>query len=192
MTSFDLHSVNGNEGGLFQLKISRGHGMLRDRRAQSIVWGFLAIMVFISTASGLIDVYRLYAARNWAYSVAQEAAMAGASRGRDWSSIIGGGDIRLNTTTAKSEAQQLVAAEMAARGITQYVMDIQVLPDASGGNIAGYPPHSVRLGTNMGNWSSNEPAVGVYLEIPVNWVMLDMLNSQSKTVRVFASAGVAQ
>jgi hypothetical protein len=118
--------------------------------------------------------------------------MVGASRGRDWSSITGGGDIRLNSTIAQTEAQKLIAAEMAARGISQYVMDVRVLSDAAGGNISGYPPRSVRLGTGLGNWSSNEPAVGVYLEVPVSWVMLDMLNSQVKTVRVFAAAGVAQ
>jgi hypothetical protein len=44
----------------------------------------------------------------------------------------------------------------------------------------------------MGSWSSDEPAVGVYLEVPVNWVMLDMLSTSLKTVRVFAAAGVAQ
>ena len=176
----------------FPLIASDGRGMIRDRKAQSVVWGFLAMMVFIAVASGLVDVYRLYAARNWVYSVAQEAAMAGASRGRDWSSIIGGGDIRLNATTAQDEAQRLIAAEMSARGISHYVMDIRILPDSTGGSIAGYPPRPVRLGSGMGNWSSNEPAVGVYLEVPVSWVMLDMLNSQAKTVRVFASAGVAQ
>ena len=91
--------------------------MIRDRKAQSMVWGFLAMLIFIVVSSGLVDIYRLYAARNWAYSVAQEAAMAGASRGRDWSSILGGGDMRLNAVVAKDEAQKLVVAEMSARGI---------------------------------------------------------------------------
>lgn len=171
---------------------SNGKGMIQDRKAQSVVWGFLAMMVFVAVAAGLVDIYRQYAARNWAYGVAQEAAMAGASRGRDWNSISGGGDMRLNTVVATDEAQKLVVAEMSARGISQYVLDVRVLPDPSGGSIAGYPPNPVRLGTGMGNWGSNEPAVGVYLEVPVNWLMLDMVNTQVKTVRVFAAAGVAQ
>jgi hypothetical protein len=50
----------------FPSRTFHGHGMLCDRKAQSAVWGFLVMMVFIATASGLIDVYRLYAARNWA------------------------------------------------------------------------------------------------------------------------------
>jgi len=156
------------------------------------VWGFLAMLVFIAVASGLVDIYRLYAARNWAYSVAQEAAMAGASRGRDWNSVGGDGNIGLNAATAQTEAQTLVMEEMAARGISDYEMDVRVLPDADGGSVSGYPPEKVRLGEGLGNWNSNEPAVGVYLEVPVNWLMLDQLNIQEKVVCVFAAAGVAQ
>ena len=174
------------------LTSSNEKGMIQDRKAQSVVWGFLAMLVFVAVAAGLVDIYRLYAARNWAYGVAQEAAMAGASRGRDWSSISSGGDMRLNAVVAKEETQKLVVAEMSARGISQYILDVRVLPDPTGGSVAGYPLHPVRLGTGMGNWSSNEPAVGVYLEVPVNWLMLDLVNAQVKTVRVFAAAGVAQ
>ena len=171
---------------------SQGDGMIRDRKAQSVVWGFLAIMIFVAVAAGLVDVYRLYAARNWAYGVAQEAALTGASLGRDWSSVTGGGTMHLNAATAKDEAQKLVAAEMAARGIFQYSMDVRVLPDAGGGSVSGYPPTPVRLGSGLGNWSSDEPAVGVYLEVPVNWLVLDMFNTQVKTVRIFSAAGVGQ
>ena len=118
--------------------------------------------------------------------------MTGVSKGRDWSSVTDGGGIRLDPVAAKNEAQNLVMAEMATRGITGYVMDVRVLPDSFGGAIAAYPPRPVRLGSGMGNWSSDEPAVGVYLEVPVQWVLLDILNTQVKTVRVFAAAGVAQ
>jgi hypothetical protein len=166
--------------------------MTWDRRAQSAVWGVLAMLVFIAVAAGLVDIYRLYAARNWAYSVAQEAAMAGASRGRDWSSLTSDGAIRLDAANAKAEAEQIVQKEMAARGVTGYLADIRVLPEATGGSLAGFPPRPVRLGTGMGEWSSNEPAVGVYLEVPVSWLMLDMLNTSLKSVHVFAAAGVAQ
>ena len=168
------------------------HGLLFDRRAQSAVWGLLTILVLVAVAGSLVDIYRLFAARNWAYSVAQEAALAGASRGRDWSAVTNGGKIRLNPTTAQSEAQNLVATEMSVRGLSRYVLDVRVLPDPTGGSISGYPLSPVRLGTGLGNWSSSEPAVGVYLEVPVSWLMLDVLGNQPKTVRVFASAGVAQ
>jgi hypothetical protein len=166
--------------------------MIWERKAQSAVWGVVAMLVFIAIAAGLVDIYRLYAARNWAYAVAQEAAMAGASRGRDWTALLSDGAIRLNAANAQTEAEQIVQQEMAARGITGYVAEVRVLPDAAGGSIAGFRPRPVRLGAGMGSWSSDEPAVGVYLEVPVNWVMLDMLSTSLKTVRVFSAAGVAQ
>ncbi len=166
--------------------------MITNRRAQAAIWGVLTVLVFIAMAAGLVDIYRLYAARNWAYAVAQEAAMAGASRGRDWSMLVSGGAMQLNAPTAQSEAQQIVQKEMAARRVTGYVVDIQVLPNATGGSIAGFPPRPVRLGSGMGNWSSDEPAVGVYLEVPVSWLMLDMLDTSLRSVHVFAAAGVAQ
>ena len=62
--------------------------MVTERKAQSAVWGLLSILVLVVIAGGLVDIYRLYAARNWAYSVAQEAALAGASRGRDWDCLL--------------------------------------------------------------------------------------------------------
>lgn len=166
--------------------------MIRERSGQSAVWGVVAMLVFIAVAAGLVDIYRLYAARNWAYAVAQEAAMAGASRGRDWSTLVSDGAMRLDAASAQLEAQQVLQKEMAARGVTGYLADIRALPDATGGSIAGYPPRPVRLGAGMGNWSSDEPAVGVYLEMPVNWLMLDMLDTSLKSVHVFAAAGVAQ
>ena len=172
--------------------LSSFNGLLVDRKAQSAVWGLLAILVLVAIAGGLVDIYRLYAARNWAYSVAQEAAMAGTSRGREWSAVTSGGKIRLVSATAQSEAQGLVATEMANRGISQYVVDVRVLSAPTGGSIAGYPPSPVRLGTSLGSWSSSEPAVGVYLEVPVSWLVLDVFGNQPKTVHVFASAGVAQ
>jgi len=166
--------------------------VIGDRRAQSVVWGFLSMLVFIALAAGLVDIYRLFAARNWAYTVAQEAAMAGASRGRDWSSLMVDGNIRLDPVISNEAAQTLLAAAMLDRGIDTYVHDVRVLPDPGGGAIAGYPPRPVRLGSVMGNWNSDEHAVGVYQEVPVNWLLLDMLNLQEKTVRVFAAAGVGQ
>jgi hypothetical protein len=167
-------------------------GMLSDRRGQSVVWGFLCMLIFIAVSAGLIDIYRLYAARNWAYSVAQEAALSGVSRGRDWSSVSAGGKMRLDALSAHSEAQNLVIAEMTVRGLNRYVVDVRVLPDPNGGSISGYPPNPVRLGPSLANWSSSEPAVGVYLEVPVDWLVLDVLGSQPKSVRVFAAAGVGQ
>jgi len=141
---------------------------------------------------GLVDIYRLYAARNWAYSVAQEAALAGASRGRDWSAVLNTGFIELDQAVASREAEIVINSAMQARGITGYVASIRVLPDPFGGTVSGFPPRPVRLGEALSDWSSNEPAVGVYLEVPVQWTILNSFGIDLKAVRVFAAAGVAQ
>jgi hypothetical protein len=166
-------------------------GMISDRRGQSVVWGFLCMLIFIAVSAGLIDIFRLYAARNWAYSVAQEAALAGVSKGRDWSSVSSSG-MRLNASLAQSQATAIVNSAMVQRGVSGYSLDVRVLADIGGGSVTGYPPKAVRLGNGLGNWSSNEPAVGVYLQVPVKWLLLDGLNISAKTVSVFAAAGVAQ
>ncbi len=167
-------------------------GMVRDRAAQSAVWGLIAILFLVLVASGLVDIYRLYSVRNWAYSVAQEAAMTGASRGRDWSAVKTSAEIRLNADTAQNEANQIVRVELSARGISGYSADIRVLPNPGGGEMPDYPPNPVRLGLGRGSWSSNQPSIGVYLSLPVNWLILDHLGIIPKTVNVFASAGVAE
>lgn len=167
--------------------------MIHDRKAQSAVYGFLIFLVLLLAAAGLVDIYRLLEARSWAYQVAQEASLAGASRGRDWAYVAtSGGQIRLDQTTAYDTAVQIVQAEMAHRGITAYSMDVRVLPDPGGGTIANYPPVPVRLGTALGDWTTGEPSVGVYLAVPVDWVMLDIFGIVGKGVNVFGSAGVAQ
>jgi hypothetical protein len=48
------------------------------------------------------------------------------------------------------------------------------------------------LGDGLSDWSSNEPAVGVYLEVPIQWTILNIFGIEMKTVRAFASAGVVQ
>jgi hypothetical protein len=176
----------------FQLNTFSGNGMVTDRKAQSAVWGLLSILVLVILAGGLVDIYRLYAARNWAYSVAQEAALAGASRGREWNGIFTDGTVRLDEDVASEAAQQIVQSAMQIRGITGYQVLIYVLPEPTGGTIAGFPPRPVRLGEGLRDWSSDEPAVGVYLEVPVQWTILSSFGIDQKEVRVFAAAGVAQ
>ena len=166
--------------------------MITDRKAQTAVWALLVTLLFIAVAGGLVDIYRLFAARNWAYAVAQEAALAGVSKGRDWVSITTSGDIRLVEAIARSTAESLVMAEMIERGISGYSLDVRILPNSDGGTISGYPPRPVRLGGNLGSWSSDEPAVGVYVEMPVNWLLLDRIGIAEKTVAAFAAAGVSR
>lgn len=165
--------------------------MIQDRKGQAAAWGFLAMLVFIAISAGLVDLYRLYEARNWGYRMAQEAALTGASKGRDWAAILSTGQIRLQENAARDEAVRLAQAELAARGISTFLLDVRVLPEMTGGTISAYPPRPVRLGHGLGNWTSNEPAVGVYLSFPVDWLLLDRIGVVNKNVSVFAAAGVA-
>lgn len=167
-------------------------GMINDRKAQAAVWGLLTILILVIIAGGLVDIYRLFAARNWALSVAQEAAMIGASRGRDWNAVSNDGFIQLDSAVAASEAQNVITSAMQIRRISGYSVDTRVLPDPFGGMISGFPPRPVRLGETLGNWSSDELAVGVYLEVPMDWTLLDVFGIVPKEIRVFASAGVVQ
>ena len=166
--------------------------MTGDRKAQAALWGFLAMLALIAIAAGLVDLYRLFAARNWGYAVAQEAALLGASKGRDWVAFAAGGLARLDVAAAQAEAEGLARAELAQRGIAAYQLDVRVLPEPDGGMIPNFPPHPVRLGQGLGAWSSDEPAVGVYLSFPVEWLLLDQIGIAQKSVSVFAAAGVTQ
>jgi hypothetical protein len=170
--------------------------MIHDRRAQSAMWGLLLFLVLILAAGVVVDVYELFTIRNWAYSVAQEAALSGVSRGRDWATGTvpnGGGSpaFALVSAAARTEALTVVASEMAVRGVVGYQVDVRILADSGGGTTPGYPPHPVRLG-GSGDWSSAEPAVGVYLEVPVQLQLLNFLGLGVQTVHVFAAAGVHQ
>jgi hypothetical protein len=166
--------------------------MIRDHQAQSAVLGIFLVLCFTLLAGGLVDIYRAYAARTWAYSVAQEAALAGASQGRDWDSLSSTGEMRLNETVAITSAESIVQMEMTQRHISSYSMLVQVIPDPAGGEIREFPPRPVRLGSGKGDWKTDEPAVGVFLSVPVDWVLLDSFGILEPTVSVFASAGVAQ
>jgi hypothetical protein len=167
-------------------------GMLQDRRAQSAVMGILILLVLLLLTAGLVDLYRAFAARTWAYSVAQEAALIGVSSARDWETLSTTGEMRLNEAVAIQSAGETVMTEMATRRITDYELIIRVLPEPNGGRFENFPPRPVRLGTGKGDWETNEPAVGVYLQVPVDWVLLDTFGIPEKSVSVFASAGVAQ
>ena len=118
--------------------------------------------------------------------------MAGVSRGRDWTAVASSGWMQLDAALAQSEAQAVIASAMRVREIHGYSVDIQVLPDPFGGSILAFPPRPVRIGEALGDWSSAEPAVGVYLEVPVAWTLLDLFGMLPQEVRVFASAGVVQ
>ena len=170
----------------------------QKQRGQVAVLSALLIMIFVMLAAGLVDAYTLQEARNWGYQAAQQAALAGVSQGRDWASLNpppctgGPAPIRLTSSTAQNAATTLLQQEMALRGISGYTYDVRVFPDYAGGSVSGYPPLATRLGAGRGNWSSGEPAVGVYLSFPVSTFLLSFVGRPTVQVNVFASASVHQ
>jgi hypothetical protein len=168
------------------------------QRGQVAVQAAVLILLFVLLASALVDTYTLLEARLWGYQAAQQAALAGVSQGRDWEGLSsppctgGPAPIGLVAASAQSAASTLLDQELALRGVTGYSFDIRVLPDITGGAVTGFPPSSVRLGNGRGSWTSNEPAVGVYLSFPVSTFLLSFVGRPTVQIHVFASAGVVQ
>ena len=89
-------------------------------------------MLFCLLAAALVDAYSLLEARNWGYQAAQQAALAGVSQGRDWSSLAsppctgGPAPIQLDGATAQTAATLFLKQEMNQRGIYLYASDSTV------------------------------------------------------------------
>jgi len=168
------------------------------QRGQVAVLAVLLVMLFFLLACVLVDGYELVEARNWGYQVVQQAALAGVSQGRDWSSLAtppcsgGPAPIQLDAEPAMAASENILRQEMALRDISGYSFSIHVLPGYSGGTVAGFPPIPVRLGAGRGSWSASEPSVGVYLSFPVSTFLMSFVGRPTVWVEVFASASVHQ
>jgi len=163
--------------------------MIRDRRGQALALGIFLLLVLFMMGSVALDLYYLFETRNWAYGVAQNAALIGASRGRDFENVLTNGAIRIDESVATDTAESIVQAEMEERDFvpSAFALNVRVLPDAAGGMIAGYPPRDVRFGDARGDWSTTEAAVGVYMEVPVEMFILSIFGLDIKHVYVFAA-----
>jgi len=163
---------------------------LADARGAATLWGAMASLVLILAAAAVLDVYRLSATRDWAYQVASDAALRGVSRGRDFASLTGTGVMSLDEGAAVYEAMSAASAALAEKGMSSYVLDARALPQ--GGIIYGFPPVPRASQSGEGNWSSPEPAVGVYLEVPVPVVFFGWVNgAKVVSVHAFAAAALA-
>lgn len=166
-------------------------GILNDRRGSFAAWGAFAIILFSLLAAGVLDVWRLQETRHFADRVALDAALRGASQGRDWNYYYATGQIALDPNTARTAALATVQAAMSRARIAVYTCDVRVLPNQGGGSIPNYPPVPGAGIREMGTWTSTEPAVGVYLEIPVQTFFFGWVNGASSiSVHAFAAAGV--
>ena len=68
-------------------------------------------------------------------------------------------------------------------GLSGYTLRVEVLNAPGGGSLADFPPART--------WSDTEPAVGIYMEVPVETVFMQAVNGGGPVVlHVFAAAGV--
>jgi len=153
-------------------------------------------MLFVGLASALVDVYVLLEARNWGYQAAQQAALAGVSKGRNWSGMTSDRSclepMRLNVNTARITAEDILQKEMSLNSVSDYDFDVRVLSDPRGGSVADFPPETVRLGSGRGTWSANEPSVGIYLSFPVQTFFMAFFGRSEVQIEVFAASSVRQ
>lgn len=165
---------------------------LWEERGQASVAGIMATLILILITAGLVDLYRFQEVRSWAYQAASDAALAGAGSGRDYGRFMATGVISLDEEVAIQAARERIQEEMAARGITGYLVEIRALPGPEGGVIPGYPPVPRASQWNVSSWSEGEPSVGVFLIIPVETYLFGLINGNRPIeVHVFAAAGVA-
>jgi hypothetical protein len=180
------------------------------RRGQLSVLAAVLILMFVLVTCGLIDVYHAEETRNWAYRVAQQAAMAGVSKGRNWDLVqatpdpavptpdAGKGEcadaplMDLNSDDAYVAARGRLVQEMEFRGVTGYAYDIRVISSALGGFEPGFPPDAVRLGEARGHWQTSRPAVGVYLAFSTDTFLLSFIGIRQIPIYVFSAAEVVQ
>jgi hypothetical protein len=167
-------------------------GLRTSESGQVTVLGLLFLLTFVLLTAALVDIYTIFEARDWGYQVSQQAALAGVSVGRDWSGVtvpdgscVGPGPVTLKTATAQNTAVDYLNREMALRGLSTYTYDVRVLPDYDGGSMSGYPPTPVRLGSGLGNWSTDEPAVAVFLSFPVSTFLLSLVSSGYSSDHLF-------
>ena len=166
--------------------------MRKTQRGQTTIAAALLVMVLLLVAAGLTDTYILLETRAWARRVAEDAAVVGASAGRDWDGFVANGEMTLIQATAYTAALDALQDGLDQRGMTAYAADVRVLPNSGGGTITGYPPLERADMFGSSDWTANEPAVGVYLSLPVETVFFGLVNGgQPVEAHVFAAAGVA-
>lgn len=166
----------------------------RDARGNASIAGLFLVLIVSVLAGALVDVYRLQDVRTFAYSVANDAALRGVSRGRDWAQFTATGEMSLDPYRATDTAQETLEVLMAARGLPQFQYQIGVIPDPAGGSFT-LPPACVARASLWGSttWTETRPAVGVCLQIGVPTILFGLVNGgQPITVNAFAAAGVSE
>jgi len=168
--------------------------MWLDERGSASVAGLFFTLILMVLAAAIVDVYRLEDTRTFAYGAANDAALRGASFGRDWNQYMATGRMSLDPSAATNAAQNAIAPAMQTRGITSYQYQIGVIPNPGGGTSNLPTPCVARANLwNTTTWTETQPAVGVCVEIQVPTVLFGLINgNQPVTVNAFAAAGVVE
>jgi hypothetical protein len=165
---------------------------MRDERGQAAVASVLLVVILIFIAGGAVDVYRLQEARSWSYRTAEAAALVGVTLGLDFSAVYTDGRVRVDPGVGYANAEQVLVESLAHRGVSGYTYDIRVA-EWGGEIFPDYPPVGRADLWGVSGWTPSEPAVGVYLEVPVRTYILGLVNGNSPImVHVFAAAGVGE
>ena len=149
------------------------------------------MLSLILVAAGLLDVYRLQEARDWAYRAAEAAAVSGAAQGRDFSTVYHDGQVRIDPVLGQAAAEQTLQLELAQRGLSGATYQIEV-SEWGGDAFAGYPPLARADLWNSSDWTPAEPAVGVYVDVPVPTFLLGLVQLHGVHVHAFAVAGLGE
>jgi hypothetical protein len=157
---------------------------------QMVVAAVLLVATVILVAGAIVDVYRLQETRSWAYRAAEAAALAGAASGRDLGAVYTTGQPRIDPAAGHDAAEQALQEALARRGVAGATYRVEVLE--WGGTVAGFPPVPRADMWGLPDWTSPEPAVGVYLTLPVETFLLGLVTGDEPvTVHAFAAAGVS-
>jgi hypothetical protein len=168
--------------------------MIQNERGSATVAGLFFTLILTVLAAAIVDVYRLQDTRTFAYSAANDAALRGASFGRDWTEFGETGQMSLDSNAASSAAQSALADAMQRRGIADYASQVQVMPNPGGG-LSTLPASCAARASlwNTNTWTETQPAVGVCVQIQVPTILFGLVNgNQPVTVNAFAAAGVVE
>jgi len=168
--------------------------MARDERGSASVAGLFFTLILMVLAAAIVDVYRIQDTRTFAYSAANDAALRGASFGRDWDQFTAMGVMYLDPYVATDAAQNALESVMQARGITNFQYQIGVIPNPGGGTFNLPAPCVSRASLwNTTTWTETRPAVGVCVQIQVPTILFGLINgNQPIMVNAFAAAGVVE
>jgi hypothetical protein len=168
--------------------------MLRDERGSATVAGLFFTLILMVIAAAIVDVYRIQDVRTFVYSAANDAALRGASFGRDWDQFTATGEMTLDPYTATDAAQGALEQVMQTRGLSMFQYQIGVIPNPGGGtfNLPAPCTSSASL-WNTTTWTETRPAVGVCVQVQVPTILFGLVNgNQPVTVNAFAAAGVVE